>query len=275
MLISAFLIYTPEKPKKQEPLVAQLITPEQPTPQIHQDISRKKEQKQKVFRSPRLPKNLPPPKELSAEPSKKQSTQSERSKPQKEDLSSLKDGSQHTSIEGSRNKSAGNKTPADYESFTDKSAIESGERGNHIKESPVITNREKLFDKNIIGGLAKKYADDEQKKENAITFSVKEFKYHGYIQRLKEKIESSWSYPLEAARQGIYGDLFVQFTIKKNGELGAVTLTRTSGHKVLDDAAIKALRDAAPYWELPSNWPESSITITAHFVYSLYGTFIR
>jgi protein TonB len=52
------------------------------------------------------------------------------------------------------------------------------------------------------------------------------------MQRLKEKIESSWRYPLEAARQGIYGDLFVQFTIKKNGELGAVTLTRTSGHKI-------------------------------------------
>jgi protein TonB len=52
-------------------------------------------------------------------------------------------------------------------------------------------------------------------------------------------------------------------------------LVRTSGYKDLDDAAIKALRDAEPYWPLPDDIREQSLTITGHFIYSLYGQYIR
>jgi len=75
--------------------------------------------------------------------------------------------------------------------------------------------------------------------------------------------------------KGIYGDLDIEFTIKKNGKLGAIQLVRTSGYKDLDDAAIKALRDAEPYWPLPDDIREQSLTITGHFIYSLYGQYIR
>lgn len=111
--------------------------------------------------------------------------------------------------------------------------------------------------------------------EGEITFSTREFKYYGYKIRLKEKIESIWTYPPEAAEKGIYADLYIRFTILKNGKLGAVDLLRTSGYKVLDDAALKALKDAAPFWPLPSEWNEDSFTITGHFIYSLYGYYLR
>ena len=133
--------------------------------------------------------------------------------------------------------------------------------------------REKLFDREIIGRLSRK--DQEGTKEgSSITFDSNEFKYYGYMQRLREKIESVWRYPPDAAARGIYGDLHVQFTIKKNGELGAVQLVRTSGYKNLDDAAIKALRDAGPYWPL-DNIGTESLTITGHFIYVNGAYYIR
>jgi protein TonB len=124
-----------------------------------------------------------------------------------------------------------------------------------------------------IDGTGKEQAGDEG--EHEITFSTKEFKYYGYKMRLKEKIENIWKYPPEAAEKGIYADLYIRFTILKNGNLGAIELIRTSGHKMLDDAALKALKDAAPYWPLPDEWKEESFTITGHFIYSLYGSYIR
>ena len=129
-----------------------------------------------------------------------------------------------------------------------------------------------LFDREIIAKSAKK--EDEQKK-SSVTFDAKEFKYYGYMQRLKEKIEGIWQYPSDAAMRGIYGDLYINFTIKKDGSLGSVDLFRTSGHRSLDEAAIKALRDAAPYWPLPEEWKEDGLTIKGHFIYTLYGTYIR
>lgn len=106
---------------------------------------------------------------------------------------------------------------------------------------------------------------------SGITFSTKEYKYYGYMIRLKEKIEGIWEYPPDAAARGIYGVVYIRFIILRNGELGEVKLLRTSGYKVLDDAAMKALKEGAPYWPLPEGWKEDSVTIPAQFIYNLEG----
>ena len=144
-----------------------------------------------------------------------------------------------------------------------------------LSKVPEPSLREKLFDRNIIGELAKREIEKEKKEERTLGFDVKDLRYLGYLQRLKEKIESIWMYPPDAATKGIYGDLIIEFTIRKNGSLGAVELIRTSGHKNLDDAAIKALRDAEPFWPLPKEWDMEAYSIVGHFFYSIYGYYIR
>ncbi|MBM4144958.1 MAG: TonB C-terminal domain-containing protein [Nitrospira sp.] len=135
--------------------------------------------------------------------------------------------------------------------------------------------REKLFDKSIINELAKRDIEKEEKKDKTFTLDTSEYKFLIYNKRLKERIENIWMYPPDAAAGGIYGDLVIKFTIKKNGKLGAVELVRTSGHKNLDDAAIRALKDGDPYWPLPEEWGMEVYTIVGHFVYTLYGYYIR
>ncbi|MDP2279356.1 MAG: TonB family protein, partial [Nitrospirota bacterium] len=124
---------------------------------------------------------------------------------------------------------------------------------------------------------AEKFANktEDQKAKSSITFDVKGFKYDGYMMRLKDKIEGIWQYPSDAAMRGIYGDLYLSFTIKKNGTLSKVELVRTSGYRSLDDAAIKALKDAEPYWPLPEDWKEEELTVKGHFMYSIYGVYVR
>ncbi len=142
-----------------------------------------------------------------------------------------------------------------------------------LKKKPESFTGERLFDKDIISKLAER--EKNPPTESSLTFSTREFRYQGYMQRLKEKIERIWKYPRDAAERGIYGDLYIRFTILKNGRLGAVELIRTSGYKSLDDAALKALKDGEPYWPLPDEWGKDGLTITGHFIYTYYGGYIR
>lgn len=142
--------------------------------------------------------------------------------------------------------------------------------------SPPNSEMSRLFDPDVLKKSARDRAGDTlQDKASDITFDVKEFKYYGYLRRLKEKIESIWIYPGNAAERGIFGDLYIRFTIRKDGRLGNVELVRTSGYRELDDAAMKALRDGDPYWPLPDEWGEDQFTITGHFIYTLYGYYVR
>ena len=149
-------------------------------------------------------------------------------------------------------------------------------KDDKLSDKPGYLDRQKLFDKEVIGESARKQlAGAQKKKDNSITFDTSDYKYAGYMRKLKEKIESIWVYPPEAASRRIYGDLKLRFTILKNGKLGAVELVRTSGYKMLDDAAIKALKDGEPYWPIPEEWGMESYTIVGQFIYSIYGYSLR
>ncbi len=49
-------------------------------------------------------------------------------------------------------------------------------------------------------------------------------------------------YPLIAKKSGWEGTVLVRVTVEKNGRASQVDVSRSSGHKVLDDAALKAIK---------------------------------
>ncbi|MBI4681080.1 MAG: energy transducer TonB [Nitrospirae bacterium] len=128
-----------------------------------------------------------------------------------------------------------------------------------------------LFDKETIEKYAQKNTEEAKGEKKGLTFDAPELQHRGYMKKLKEKIESIWKYPEEAARRGISGDLYIKFSIHKDGSLGEVELIRTSGYSDFDKAAIKALKEAAPYWPLPDDMKEGELSITGHFIY-VFGT---
>jgi len=134
------------------------------------------------------------------------------------------------------------------------------------KEAGVRISPSELFDREII----EKYAKVASPRHRGLSFDTGEFKHRGYLRMLKERIENVWQYPKEAANRGISGDLYIRFTINRDGSLGGVELVRTSGFRILDRAAIQALRDAEPYWPLPDDWEKDTLEITGHFIY-IYG----
>jgi periplasmic protein TonB len=155
------------------------------------------------------------------------------------------------------------------------SAEPSGSGSAEDMQKKGFSLREKLYDPEVIGDIAMRDKGPVPKKDESISFDTSDYRYAGYMRKLKSKIESIWVYPPEARSKGLYGDLKIRFTILKSGRLGAVELVRTSGYKLLDDAAIRALKEGEPYWPLPSEWGMESYTITGHFIYSMYGYSVR
>lgn len=150
---------------------------------------------------------------------------------------------------------------------------EPADRPGHAADSPRQggSTRSKLFDPLITAEIAGKGTAARTGRDEAVTFDTRDYRYAGYMHKLRDKIQSIWVYPPSAAAEGKYGDLKIRFTITKDGRLGKVELVRTSGYRTLDDAALKALKDGEPYWPLPDEWGMDSYTILGHFVYSLYG----
>lgn len=142
-----------------------------------------------------------------------------------------------------------------------------------------LPTRRELLAPGLIDRLARRFERKERKRkgnrDKGITFDADELRYRSYLMKLKSRIEHIWVYPRELAQRGIFGDLYIQFTIRKDGSLGSVKLLRTSGYSELDEAAMRALREGAPYWPLPEKWEEEAITITGHFIYTLSGFYIR
>lgn len=155
---------------------------------------------------------------------------------------------------------------------------ESLKQEKEFKELKSFRQNPDIFDKDVIAKLSKKSGktkSEEIETSHGLSFSAKEFNDWGYLERLKEKIERVWQYPPQAAQRGIYGDLYIRFTIDKKGKLVSIELLRTSGYRMLDDAAIQALKDAQPFWPLPDDYGKDSLTITGHFIYTLRGFYLR
>jgi len=104
--------------------------------------------------------------------------------------------------------------------------------------------------------------------EEVISLDTKETKYASYFQRIKQQIERVWTYPEQAARHGVNGKLSLRFRIARDGRLLEVLLVDPSGSNLLDDAAVKAVKGAAPYYPFPVTIERDSLSILATFIYS-------
>lgn len=97
-----------------------------------------------------------------------------------------------------------------------------------------------------------------------------EIQYISYFASIKRKIELVWQYPYDAAQQGIQGELVIEFVIGRSGALESVNLVQGSGHKILDDEALRALKIAAPFNPIPDQYKIPNLSIRGHFVYEMH-----
>lgn len=84
---------------------------------------------------------------------------------------------------------------------------------------------------------------------------TQEFRFARYIEDWRHKIEriGELNYPQAARDQKMYGSLVVTVSVKADGALEKIEINRSSGQRVLDDAALSIVRLAAPFSPFPAD----------------------
>jgi protein TonB len=82
---------------------------------------------------------------------------------------------------------------------------------------------------------------------------------------LQRRIKKAWFPPKGQESMRV----MVIFKVSKNGELSALRLQKSSGSSLADQAALKAVQDAAPFRPLPAGAPED-VDIQFTFDYNVF-----
>ena len=98
-------------------------------------------------------------------------------------------------------------------------------------------------------------AKAQRPRRKFISATTKEFKYAAYMESWRSKVErvGNLNYPEQARRQKLSGSLVLDVALNGDGTIHEITIRRSSGEKVLDDAAIRIVELASPYAPFPQH----------------------
>jgi len=98
----------------------------------------------------------------------------------------------------------------------------------------------------------KAYAKRPRRK--TLMASTQEYKYASYLDAWRRKVErvGNLNYPDEAKRRKLYGNLVLHVAIRPDGSVRSINVRKSSGHKLLDDAAIRIVKLSAPFAPFPA-----------------------
>lgn len=82
---------------------------------------------------------------------------------------------------------------------------------------------------------------------------TREYKYAAYMKAWEAKVErvGNLNYPEEAKRRGLSGQLRLDVALNSDGTVQSMTILRSSGYPLLDDAAKRIVQLAAPFAPFP------------------------
>ncbi|QOC22968.1 energy transducer TonB [Wenzhouxiangella sp. AB-CW3] len=93
----------------------------------------------------------------------------------------------------------------------------------------------------------------ERPRRKFISANTQEHLYAGYMRSWVAKVEriGNMNYPEQARRHNLSGSLVLSVDVLHDGSVEQIRVLRSSGHDVLDEAAVRIVRLSAPFAPLP------------------------
>ncbi len=108
-----------------------------------------------------------------------------------------------------------------------------------------------------------------------ISANTREHLYAGYMRSWVAKVErvGNLNYPEAARRSNVEGSLVMSVDVQQDGSVSNIEILRSSGHDVLDEAAVRIVRLSAPFAPLPDSIREEVdvLTITRTWQFTRSG----
>ncbi|MEM8496934.1 MAG: energy transducer TonB [Pseudomonadota bacterium] len=158
------------------------------------------------------------------------------------------------------------------------------------EEKQKVDTQDMLSEDELMGEIASLAAKLDQYKEEAAkrprvrritSVSTKRAMDALYLLKWEREIERTGNqyYPEEARTRELYGDLSLMVTVLPNGAVSNIQLLQSSGHKILDDAAINIVEKSAPFEPFSSEMSREidklEIVRTWHFQKNQLDTNVR
>ncbi len=124
---------------------------------------------------------------------------------------------------------------------------------NKVLDKQALVASSKEMDR--LEALIAKQQEEYQKRprKKFMGARAEEYRFAMYIEYWRQQVEriGNLNYPEAAKNQKMYGQLQMTLEIKSDGSIVSMTINHSSGHQVLDDAAKRIVRLAAPFKPFP------------------------
>ncbi len=154
-------------------------------------------------------------------------------------------------------------TPTDLELLTQKQSnfsVRTDTAKPDTPPRPATVDREIEQRKMEMAKLAQEIQRESEQyakrpKRKYISANTKEYEFAAYMRAWVARIEriGNLNYPDEARRQQMHGQLVLTVGLTRDGRVKSIDVIQSSGHKVLDDAAIRIVHLAEPFPALPED----------------------
>ncbi|OGT64846.1 MAG: hypothetical protein A3I13_03515 [Gammaproteobacteria bacterium RIFCSPLOWO2_02_FULL_47_50] len=121
-------------------------------------------------------------------------------------------------------------------------------------------------------------AKADRPRRKFLSASTKEFNYAAYMEAWRAKVErvGNLNYPDDARKNRLSGSLVLDVALNADGSVDQITIRRSSGSKILDDAAVRIVELSSPFAPFPDHIKQETdilhITRTWQF---LNNSFLR
>lgn len=119
----------------------------------------------------------------------------------------------------------------------------------------LVPNQNNEREKSRLSAEISQFWEQYQKRPRRkfLSARTKEYKYATYMEAWRSKVErvGNLNYPEQAKKRKLNGQLVLDVEINPDGKLHGINIIRPSGHKVLDDAAVRIVRMSAPFDPFP------------------------
>ena len=85
-----------------------------------------------------------------------------------------------------------------------------------------------------------------------------------YLKELHKRLKRAWSPPTGTSS----GKAEILFRLRKDGQLCSIKLATSSGDPAVDESALSAISNCAPYSQLPSEYPQEFLDLRYTFNYT-------
>ena len=92
---------------------------------------------------------------------------------------------------------------------------------------------------------------------------------NSYLEMVRLRIEKYKNYPEKAKNRQLEGAVIVGFVIGGEGDVRSEKIVKTSGHRILDDAALNAVREASPFSRPPHRLFGGDVPLSITIVFEL------